>query len=75
LHALSSPGIEIIPISTDDEVIANADIAFGDLPDKIGLSKRTILPLPVAPDFIFNRLLAIQNGTFTIHGEDTLPLE
>ena len=37
LHALSNPGSEIIPISIDDEVIANADIAFRDLPDKTGL--------------------------------------
>lgn len=73
LHALSSPGTETIPISTDVQVTANADIAFGDQSDDL-VSMQTALPLPVAPDFIFNRLAA-QNGTFTIHGKDRRSLE
>ncbi len=63
----------MIPIATDIEVIANADIAFGDDPDRT--EKNTSRhPIPVVPDFIFSRLAA-QNGAFTIHGTDALPLD
>jgi hypothetical protein len=72
LYGLSRKGHQIIPISTTPEASANADIAFDELND---IDKfKTKLPLPVAPDFVFNRL-ALQNGTFTIHGTDVSPLE
>jgi len=62
-----------IPISTDSEVLSNADIAFAD--DFETRSKTTSLhPLPVVPDFLFNRI-ATQNGAFTIHGRDERALE
>jgi hypothetical protein len=72
LNDLSHKGREIIPISTSVEVTANADIAFNEL-DNIE-KFQTKLPLPVAPDFVFDRL-ANQNGTFTIHGTDSRPLD
>jgi hypothetical protein len=62
-----------IPIGTDVQIIANSDIAFQD--DLENTDKSTSLyPLPVAPDFLFNRL-AIQNGAFTIHGKDDQAFE
>jgi hypothetical protein len=71
LNALSSGNGNSIPLSTEPHVLANADISF----DEFELAKeRTQLPVPVVPDFVFNRL-ANQNGTFTIHGTDTRPLD
>lgn len=62
-----------IPIATDDRVDANADIAFCD--DWAQSAKLVSeIPLPVAPNFLFDRIAA-QNGTFTIHGTDTRPIE
>jgi FRG domain len=64
---------EIVPLGTDERVLANADITFGDnWTDTHGQVTR--YPLPVVPDFLFDRL-AIQNGTFTIHGSDKRPIE
>lgn len=64
---------QIIPIASHESVVANADIAFRDDWEK---SKKEItnLPLPVAPNFLFDRLTA-QNGVFTIHGSDERPLD
>jgi hypothetical protein len=62
-----------IPIATDLEVISNADIAFEDEVDKTEKTTSRY-PLPVIPDFLFNRL-ATQNGAFTIHGTDDRALE
>jgi len=73
LHRLSFPTVEIIPIPTDLNVAANADLAFCDDPDGHS-SSVTKSPLPVAPDFVFRRL-ASQNGYFTIHGTKRAPLE
>jgi FRG domain len=68
LHDLASGPLDspVIPIATDLEVISNADIAFGDDAEK-SAKTTTRFPLPVIPDFMFNRL-ATQNGAFTIHG-------
>ena len=63
----------VIPIATDLGVLSNADIAFGDDLDKTSKSISRY-PLPVVPDFLFNRL-ATQNGAFTIHGRDERALE
>lgn len=62
-----------IPIPSDERVSANADVAFADDWD---VSKQYVshLPLPVAPNFLFDRLSA-QNGTFTIHGSDARSLD
>jgi hypothetical protein len=73
LYALANPGAGTIPISTDSDVMAYADVAFCDEPENFR-TRVTTAPLPVAPDFIFNRL-ATQNGAFTIHGRDFRPLE
>jgi len=73
LYALTDPKNVVIPISSDENVLANAHIAFGD--DREQTAKGvTKFPLPVAPNFLFERL-AMQNGTFTIHGTDQRPLE
>ena len=75
LHAFTGRkrGVPVIPIATNEEVISNSDMAFGD--DLEGTSKTTSrYPLPVIPDFLFNRL-ATQNGAFTIHGKDSRALE
>jgi FRG domain len=75
LHVFAGgqPGPEIIPIATNVNVISNADIAFSD--DSENTEKTTSrYPLPVIPDFLFNRL-ATQNGAFTIHGKDDSALE
>lgn len=73
LVRLSDPEYRAIPIASSENVVANADIAFEELEIEMN-KKRTLCPLPVAPDFIFPRLAA-QNGTFTIHGNDTHPIE
>lgn len=73
LVKLADPAFRTIPIASNEEVVANADIAFNDLAPAMD-KKRTCYPLPVAPDFIFPRLAA-QNGTFTIHGTDTRSIE
>jgi hypothetical protein len=70
---LSAPGDEIIPIAEHLIVTANADIAFNECLEA-DAKQQTKLPIPVAPDFIFERLSA-QNGCFTIHGTETAPLE
>lgn len=62
-----------IPIATDVRVDANADLAFCDDWDQSAKSVSE-LPLPVAPNFLFDRIAA-QNGTFTIHGTDARPIE
>jgi FRG domain len=73
LHGLTDAKNEVIPIAADERVLANSDIAFGD--DLDNSSKQvTKYPLPVAPNFLFDRL-ATQNGTFTIHGRDPRPIE
>jgi hypothetical protein len=73
LNALTHPKSPVIPISTDENVIANADIAFGDNLEQT--SKHvTKYPLPTLPNFLVERL-AMQNGTFTIHGTDQRPIE
>ena len=64
---------EVIPIASDETVLANSDIAFGD--DLPTTSKKTTkYPIPVAPNFLFDRL-AMQNGAFTLHGRDQRPIE
>lgn len=63
----------VIPIGTDPAIIANADIAFGDNSTNTD-AQTTTYPMPVVPDFLFNRL-AVQNGAFTIHGTSIVPLE
>jgi hypothetical protein len=73
LHALTDQKSEIIPISDTEKVLANADIAFGDELEDTH-EHVTKYPIPVAPNFLFDRL-AMQNGTFTIHGTDPRPLE
>jgi hypothetical protein len=73
LFALTNTSKTIIPIAKTPEVWANADIAFDEEGDE-AKKYHTVLPVPVAPDFIFSRL-AVQNGTFTIHGSDKSPLE
>jgi hypothetical protein len=70
---LSAPNDEVIPIADHHMVTANADIAFDECVEEEA-QYRTKLPIPVAPDFIFERLSA-QNGCFTLHGTETLPLE
>ena len=73
LHDLSFPNQKLIPISTDENVIANVDIAFSD--DWESSSKKTTkYPMPVAPNFLFDRL-ATQNGAFTIHGTSSCAIE
>jgi FRG domain len=62
-----------IPIATDPKVTANADLAFRD-DWEISESAVSRLPLPVAPNFLFDRIAA-QNGTFTIHGTDERPID
>lgn len=64
---------EIIPIPEFDSVEANCDLAFDEWDGKL-LKNATELPLPVAPNFIFERL-ALQNGAFTLHGKSQLALE
>jgi hypothetical protein len=60
-----------IPIASSPEVLANSDLAF----DEENMTKHvTEIPLPVAPNFIFERL-SVQNGCFTIHGKSPKPLE
>lgn len=72
LAALTEDGSNI-PIATDLKIQANADFAFQD--DWANSQKHVSkLPLPVAPNFLFDRLAA-QNGAFTIHGADERPLE
>jgi hypothetical protein len=63
----------MIPIANDEGVVANSDIAFGD---DWGKTRKQVTeyPLPVAPNFLFDRLAA-QNGAFTIHGRDLRPIE
>lgn len=73
LVKLSDPKCAVIPIASSENVAANADIAFEELPRAMD-KNRTAYPLPVAPDFIFPRLAA-QNGTFTIHGKDSRCIE
>jgi hypothetical protein len=73
LQALTDPNNVVIPISDDQQVLANADIAFGDNREQTH-KHVTKYPVPVAPNFLFDRL-AMQNGTFTIHGTDPRPLE
>jgi hypothetical protein len=73
LHTLTDPKSRIIPISEDANVLANADIAFSDNLDETR-KHVTTYPVPVAPNFLFDRL-AMQNGTFTIHGADPRPIE
>ena len=73
LHQCSFANAETIPIATDVNVIANADIAFEDDYERLK-KERTKLPLPVAPDFLFQRLAA-QNGCFTIHGTNNCAVE
>jgi hypothetical protein len=74
LSALAERGCSVIPISSSHVIAANADIAFDDeLSDDVA-KRRTELPMPVAPDFLFTRL-AMQNGAFTIHGTNSQPLE
>lgn len=62
-----------IPIANDPVVTANADIPFCDDWETSRL-RVSNLPIPVAPNFLFERLSA-QNGTFTIHGTDIRPLD
>ena len=64
---------DIIPIASHENVMANADIAFGDDPDT-NACRQTKFPLPVLPDLNSPRLAA-QNGVFTIHGTDLSPIE
>jgi FRG domain len=66
--------VGIIPISKSKVVEALADIAFND--DEEGLLRPKVVsfPVPVAPDFIFERLRA-QNGVFTIHGTNQESLD
>ena len=73
LDGLAEGGYPVIPIASSDSIRANADIAFGDNWEQ---SKKLVtqIPLPVGPDFLFNRLSA-QNGTFTLHGTDNRPIE
>jgi hypothetical protein len=73
LYALTDPKNVMIPIATDENVVANSDIPFGD---DWGATRKQVTeyPLPVAPNFLFDRL-AMQNGTFTIHGRDPRPIE
>jgi hypothetical protein len=73
LHELTDPKNEVIPIAADESVLSNSDIAFGDDLEKSS-KQATKYPLPVAPNFLFDRLAA-QNGTFTIHGLDPRPIE
>jgi hypothetical protein len=73
LHSISFPEYNSIPISTDENVNANADIAFSD-DGEIHRKKITTYPIPVAPDFLFDRL-ANQNGAFTIHGTNSCAIE
>jgi hypothetical protein len=73
LHSLAHPDRQEIPLGTDAQVLANSDITFQDdwATSNKGVSQ---FPLPVVPDFMFNRLAA-QNGTFTIHGTDPRSIE
>jgi FRG domain len=73
LHALTDPTNEVIPTSDDEIVRANADIAFEDN-WKQSHQAASKYPIPVAPNFLFDRL-AMQNGTFTIHGTDSRPID
>jgi hypothetical protein len=73
LNGFSGRSDKIIEIASGKAVCANADIAFNE--DEEGVhGKPTKHPIPVVPDFIFNRL-AIQNGAFTLHGTSAEPLE
>lgn len=72
LSEMSDQG-QIVPIPTNDSVTANADIPFRDDWERT-MGSVTVLPLPVAPNFLFDRLSA-QNGTFSIHGTDERPLD
>ncbi|MGO9171258.1 MAG: FRG domain-containing protein [Rhodomicrobium sp.] len=73
LYGLTEPNPDVIPIAITEEVAANADIAFQD---NWETSARLVTqyPIPVAPNFLFERL-AMQNGTFTIHGKDQRGIE
>jgi FRG domain len=62
-----------IPIADEVHVIANSDIAFDELSSE-KQKWRTNHPIPVVPDFVFQRL-ALQNGAFTIHGNTNGALE
>jgi hypothetical protein len=73
LFKLSFPKLEVIALSSDVNVAADAAVAFNEL-DVATEKNRTSLPLPVAPDFLFPRIAA-QNGAFTIHGTDFRPIE
>jgi hypothetical protein len=73
LSELAVGSDKIIPISTSKIACANADLAFCDDEENL-YGKASRYPVPVAPDFIFDRL-ASQNGTFTLHGTDLRPLE
>jgi hypothetical protein len=55
LNRLSAPQHEIIPIALSPEILANADLAFDEEDTK---GSASLLPLPVAPDFLFRRLAA-----------------
>jgi hypothetical protein len=71
LYELTKQNGGIIPVGAHEIVAANSDFAF-DFDD---LKKNASdFPVPVLPDFVFERLGA-QNGTFTIHGKQTKPLE
>lgn len=72
LAQLTEPDANI-PIADDLRVAANADITFCDDWEK-SKTLVSLLPIPVAPNFLFDRLSA-QNGSFTIHGTDTRPLD
>ena len=73
LFSLTAPSEEIVPLSTNKETRGNTLLAFGDEEENPAIHP-TVLPIPVAPDFIFPRL-AIQNGVFTLHGRDLRPIE
>jgi FRG domain len=65
---------DIIPIGTSRVVAALSDIPFSDELDSTLQKYRSRIPVPVAPDLLFERIRA-QNGTFTMHGTDTIALE
>ena len=68
---VTDSGSEEIPFGNEGEAVDYADLAFCD---NGPCNKKLVHPIPVTPDFIFNRL-AIQNGAFTIHGTDKRPIE